>query len=177
MIQSLPISVVKIFVLVTGLFLTVTSTGAGPLAGGGKPTDAESAVAAPGTATSMESSVENISSQPRPAGADELVSSYVESLRKQMLPDLASPTSGLEGLVNLDGLEGWSLEEISDAMNAIATGANNTTFNSIGNRSLQSGDLIVTVEDLYAFNAGYYFVLEGQNPDSEDDRLVSGADL
>ena len=80
--------------------------------------------------------------------------------------------------MNHDGLQGWSLEEISDAMGLLA---NQTEIGNpdgqISGAENQNTNLVLSVEDLYAFNAGYYFVVAQQGNSRDAGQLVSNPNI
>lgn len=114
---------------------------------------------------------------PKAMGPKDPITSYIGALKTQVLPNIARPSLDGGDQINLDGLQGWSLDDIRAAMDAAALGLDQESTSQMPSQS-QPSPLTVSVEDLYNFNTGYYFVVEGNGTGtSGDGDLVSGPNL
>lgn len=145
---------------------------AGPVAGQRQALDSDNN--SPQREGENEAKVAN--SNGKTATPDELVSSYLNALKRQVLPDMGNPSLNDVDQINLDGLQGWSLDDIKAAMDAAALGLDDTTGGNTPLSENTPNPLTVSVDDLYNFNAGYYFVI-GNNSQNDGGDLVSGPNL
>lgn len=163
-------------VLRIGLFLLVMliTAGAesGPLAGNKNTESVTSDEQNAETASDQSAAEETADGSLSVIAADDLVSTYVDSLRQQVLPTSENSQILIDGnALNLDGLAGWSLQEISEQMSQLASGENAlNALQDTGSVVTSNPADILSMEDLYDFNAGYYFVLASQDSSSVQQR-------
>lgn len=146
---------------------------AGPLSGPRQTPPSDSSTPAQQDESNQDSGV--TSETQRNITQRELFSSYLEAVRSQVLPDVTRPSFSDINQIDLDGLQGWSLDDIKTAMDAAALGLDQDSSAQPVTEG-QPSALTVSVEDLYNFNTGYYFVLDSASADAEGE-LVSGTNL
>lgn len=166
---------------VYALFLSFTLVGmgsvyAGPVSGPRQETsDVRLQGSDPGVVNG-ESSTQNADT-PNAIGPDDPITSYIGALKSQVLPDISQPSLNGGDQMNLDGLQGWSLDDIREAMDAAALGLDEETTGQLPSEN-QLNAITVSVDDLYNFNTGYYFVVEDSGTgEGTDGDLVSGPNL
>lgn len=163
-------------VAVTALILTCISVfgtlEAGPLSGQrqSEPSNEQN------SSGELDSTTQGTTGDERYVAAPNFVSTYLDALKSQVLPNINEPSLDASNVINLDGLQGWSLDDIRAAMDAAALGIDDTTVGQLPTDGQQS-QLTVSVEDLYNFNTGYYFVLDRSGQVGDQGDLVSGPNL
>lgn len=159
-------------VMIGAMLCISTVADAGPVAGQRQlPAATESSSNAAGPSTTTQENNDAVS----PSQSNQLISSYIGALKRHVLPDINSTSIDDTGQVNLDSLQGWSLDDIKAAMDAAALGLDDPNAGqSISD--IRQAPLTVSVQDLYNFNTGYYFVLNGEEQNNNGE-LLSGPNL
>lgn len=157
--------------LVSLMICTATVAMAGPLSG---PRQSSPLTDNPALQEGDSEEADGIAQPQKSATPNELFLSYLDAVRSQVLPDMSRPSLDSVNPINLDGLQGWSLDDIKAAMDDAALGLDDDP--AAQQSTSQPSALTVSVEDLYNFNTGYYFVVENGGAKDGGD-LVSGPNL